>query len=277
MKKENPFWSVGYVLIFMSIQYITLVMTQICFKVFARDWLVQNSVLVTIIGLALFSLFTIALFTWARWSPVSRQWIMTRQWDVLVWSAVAALGIVIPSLFVQEQLPEWPASIQHYIEESERETAQLMSTTGGYAVICLLAPVAEELVFRGAALRTLLAWKPEHRWLMIALSALLFALAHLNPAQLLHPFAIGLLLGWMYERTRSVIPGIIYHWANNTVAYLMFHAYPSPDIRLVDIFGDNIHEVMAVVFSLFILLPAIYQLNQRIDTNKGNSGNNSHN
>lgn len=264
MKKENPFWSVGYVLIFMSIQYIALVMTQICFKVFARDWLVQNSVLVTIIGLALFSLFTIALFTWARWSPVSRQWIMTRQWDVLVWSAVAALGIVIPSLFVQEQLPEWPASIQHYIEEAEREAAELMSATGGYAVVCLLAPVAEELVFRGAALRTLLAWKPEHRWLMIALSALLFALAHLNPAQLLHPFAIGLLLGWMYERTRSVIPGIIYHWANNTVAYLMFHAYPSFDIRLIDIFGQQSRVFMALGFSLLIFLPAIYQLNERM-------------
>jgi membrane protease YdiL (CAAX protease family) len=138
---------------------------------------------------------------------------------------------------------------------------QMMNTPGGYAVICLLAPIAEEMVFRGAALRTLLEWKPERRWLMITLSALLFALAHMNPAQFIHPFLIGLLLGWMYERTGSIIPGIIYHWANNTVAYLLARIYQDPDVGITDIFGSQSHALMAVGFSLLIFIPAIYQLN----------------
>jgi membrane protease YdiL (CAAX protease family) len=99
---------------------------------------------------------------------------------------------------------------------------------------------------------------------MISLSALLFAVAHMNPAQFVHPFLIGLLLGWMYERTRSVLPGIIFHWINNTVAYLIFHAYPNPDITMTDIFGSTTHALMAVGFSLLIVLPSIYQLHLRM-------------
>ena len=135
----------------------------------------------------------------------------------------------------------------------------MMNTTGGYAVICLLAPVAEEMVFRGAVLRKLLEWQPAHRWLMIVLSALLFALVHMNPAQLLHPFLIGILLGWIYMRTGSIVPGIIFHWANNTAAYLVTRIYQDPDVTVSQLFGEST-VLIAVGFSLLMLIPAIYQL-----------------
>lgn len=189
---------------------------------------------------------------------------MTHPWDLLFWCFIAALGVIIPSTFLQEQMPEWPDAIQRYIDETAQQMVGIMNTPGGYAVICLLAPIAEELVFRGAVLRKLLEWKPERRWLMITLSALLFALAHMNPAQLLHPFLIGLLLGWLYERTGSIVPGIIFHWANNTMAYLLIRIYQDPDITITQIFGSQSRVMMAVGFSLLIFLPALYQLNQRM-------------
>ena len=257
---EHPFWALGYVLIFLAIQ----VMAQTA--AFAATYIINGgqpeppTAIVTIVAMALFSLATIALFTRAGWAPVSRSYVVSRPWVVVAWSVVAALGALLPSLYVQELLPQWPEALQRYADQTEAEAMRLMSERGGYALLCLLAPVAEELVFRGAVLRTLLGWRPQRRWAMIALSALLFALAHLNPAQLLHPFAAGLLLGWMYERTRSVVPGIIFHWANNTAAYLLWHAYPAADITLADIFGSSAHATMGVLFSLLILLPAIYQL-----------------
>ena len=217
-----------------------------------------------IVIMALFSAITMAVFLLAKWSEVSRHWVRTRPWGVLFWCVLAALGALIPSTWLQEQMPEWPDSIQRYIDETAQQMVGIMNTPGGYAVICLLAPIAEELVFRGAVLRKLLEWKPERRWLMITLSALLFALAHMNPAQLLHPFLIGLLLGWLYERTGSIVPGIIFHWANNTVAYLLIRIYQDPDITITQIFGSQSRVLMAVGFSLLIFLPAIYQLNQRL-------------
>lgn len=261
---EHPFWAVGFVIIFLALQIIINAATFMALSLFGDNLLEQLNVSGTIVALVVFNLVAIALYTRARWSPVSRNYILSRPWSVFVWSAVAALGALLPSLLIQEQLPEWPEAIQKYIERAEAEAAQLMSIRGGYAVVCLLTPIAEELVFRGAALRVLLQWKPQHRWLMIALSALIFAIAHLNPSQLLHPFLVGLLLGWMYERTGSVLPGIVYHWANNTAAYLLYHAYPSFDITLADMFGSESRALMAVFFSLLIIVPAIFQLNVRM-------------
>ena len=203
----------------------------------------------------------IAVFLKWKWAEVSRNYIMTRPWATLAWSVVAALGAVVPSAFLQEQMPEWPDAIQKLIEQNAQQLIGIMNTRGGYAVICLLAPIAEELVFRGAVLRKLLEWKPEHRWLMIIFSAVLFAVAHMNPAQMIHPLLIGILLGWMYERTGSILPGIAYHWANNTVAYLMTRLYQDPDITLTQIMGSERQALISTGFSLLILIPAIYQLN----------------
>ncbi len=99
---------------------------------------------------------------------------------------------------------------------------------------------------------------------MIALSALIFAIVHLNPAQMPHAFLIGLLLGWLYMRTGSIVPGVAYHWANNTAAYVLFHVYHNPQ-SLQDIVGQGMRPaLMALLFSLCILLPALFQLHQRM-------------
>lgn len=90
----------------------------------------------------------------------------------------------------------------------------------------------------------------------------MFALVHANPAQMPHAFLMGWLMGWLFMRTGSIIPAIAFHWANNTVAYLIAVAYPGKDTKLVDIFSGNSNAVlMAVAFSLCILIPALIQLN----------------
>ena len=86
----------------------------------------------------------------------------------------------------------------------------------------------------------------------------------MNPAQMPHAFLVGLLLGWMYYRTASIVPGVVYHWVNNTVAYVMYNLYPDPDMTLVDLFGNQRAVLMALVFSLCIFLPALFQLNMRL-------------
>ena len=86
----------------------------------------------------------------------------------------------------------------------------------------------------------------------------------MNPAQMPHAFLIGLLLGWMYWRTDSIVPGVVYHWVNNTVAYILYNIYPDPDLTLVEMFGSEQKVLMALGFSLLIFLPSLFQLNQRL-------------
>lgn len=198
------------------------------------------------------------LFVKFKWVVLSPAYLRTRPWGVFAWSAVAALGSVIPSNWLQEQLPPLPDTAADAFK-------LIIGNDLGYLTICLLAPLVEEVVFRGAILRALLSSLKNH-WAAIFVSAVLFAIVHVNPAQMPHAFLVGLLLGWMYYRTGSVLPGVALHWVNNTVAYVFCLLYPSmADATLSEFFGGNHRaEVLSVVFSLFILLPAIYQLNARM-------------
>ena len=209
-----------------------------------------------IITMAVFSVLTMVIFLWAKWSVVSRHWVRTRPWFVLFWCVMAALGALVPSAWLQEKMPVLPNIV-------EAEFEMIMQNRWGYLVVGLLAPLVEEMVFRGAILRSLLRWK-ENPWVGIVISALLFALIHMNPAQMPHAFLIGLLLGWMYYRTDSIVPGVVYHWVNNTVAYILYNIYPTPDLTLVELFGSEQKVLMALGCSLLIFLPSLFQLNQRL-------------
>lgn len=74
---------------------------------------------------------------------------------------------------------------------------------------CVLAPVLEEMLFRGVLLSAFL--KRYERWAAISYSALFFGAAHLNIYQFFLAFWLGLALGWLFERSRSLIPCIALH------------------------------------------------------------------
>ena len=210
------------------------------------------------------SLCVLIVFLSAGWFKVSRAYLQSHPWGVVFWSTVAALGAIVPSLVLQDILPEWTGWAKDIADERNAQLEGVMRMPGGYMMVALLPPLVEEIVFRGCVLKALLQWKPERKWLMIALSALFFSLAHMNPAQMPHTFLIGLLLGWMYMRTGSIVPGVVYHWANNTAAYVMFHIYHSPH-TLQDIIGPGESRLTtALLCSLCILVPALFQLNQRM-------------
>jgi uncharacterized protein len=99
------------------------------------------------------------------------------------------------------------------------------------AAVCLLAPVLEEMLFRGVILRGFLKRYP--RWQAIAGSALLFGLAHLNLYQFFVGLVLGLLSGWLYERSRSLWPCIVLHGAYNSALWVMSSLTPDAESTAV--------------------------------------------
>ena len=211
-----------------------------------------------IVSTAISDVIILVVFLYARWAEVSRHWVRTRPWSVLFWCVLAALGALLPSSYLQEEvIPELPNIV-------EMEFEALFNDRLGYFVIGLSGPLVEELVFRGAILRALLRWR-SNPWIGIVISAVFFSLSHMNPAQMPHAFLIGILLGWMYYRTDSIVSGVVYHWVNNTVAYVFSVFYQNPDMELIELFeGNQRSELLAVLFSLCILIPSIVQLNLRM-------------
>lgn len=207
------------------------------------------------------SIITLVVFVSLKWAHTDRAYLASRPWGTLAWVVLFTLGTILPLQWLYEQTQLlMPASYEQLFQG-------IMSNPSGYLAIGILAPLVEEIVFRGAILRRLLqVMDGKLHWLAIFISAFLFGLVHGNMAQFVHALILGCALGWMYYRTRSVVPGIVLHWVNNTVAYVMFYMMPwTAEGELIDLFHGNTHTMlMALIFSLCILLPSLYQLAWRL-------------
>lgn len=214
-----------------------------------------------VISSVLSSLVTLLVFTFGKFAIISRNYLASHPWGTLAWVALLSLGLILPAEWVYERLQITMS------ESTEAMFEGIMREPLGYMAIGIFAPVVEEIVFRGAILRILLGlFSRSWHWVAIIFSALIFGAIHLNLAQGLHAFVIGLLLGWMYYRTSSVVPGILLHWINNTVAYLMFHLMPQfGDGKLIDFFhGDESLMYKGLGCSLLIILPSLFQIARRM-------------
>lgn len=88
--------------------------------------------------------------------------------------------------------------------------------------VAMLAPVGEELFFRGWMFRELAA--AGHPGRAYVVTTVLFALVHLNPAALPLYLAYGAGLGWIYGATRWVWSPVIAHGLVNTTAIALLLA-----------------------------------------------------
>ena len=87
-----------------------------------------------------------------------------------------------------------------------------------FFLLVVVAPVTEEVLFRGLILRGFLANYSKRR--AILLSALLFAVMHTNPWQFIATFVAGVLLAWLLIETGSLIPCLFAHAVANGTAWL---------------------------------------------------------
>ena len=234
---------------------------------------------VTLTGTIVGNIALIALFLSLHYCPISRHYVKTKPWKVALWCCIASLGTILPSLWLEDHLS--------FLPDLTNGMKGMFGTPLGYLAIVVCAPICEEIVFRGAVIRALMNWKPnvfvkpdeqseacsssamarkgrmKSNWkLAVVISALLFSIAHLNPAQMPHAFLLGLLLGWVFVRTGSVVPGIIIHGVNNLTVYIIASSVPGiEDMSLADLYGGSeTKALLSVLFSLLILLPALFQL-----------------
>lgn len=133
----------------------------------------------------------------------------------------------------------------------------------GILSITLVAPVLEECLFRGAIEGHLL--KKMKPWAAILISALLFGIVHMNPAQVAYASLIGIVLGWLYWRSGSVLPSIVAHVLNNTIAVIGMRYYDSEGIEsFEELAGEQAQPIIWAVYAglailLFLVLRKIFK------------------
>jgi len=129
---------------------------------------------------------------------------------VLVPMLVAAVGLVI----LVSECDNLTRSVLPMPDElAEMFRVLFEGGVGTLVALVIVAPLTEELLFRGVILTGFLA--RYRKGTAIGASAVLFAVAHLNPYQFAAGLATGVFLGWLFLRTRSLWPCILMHAAFN--------------------------------------------------------------
>lgn len=120
----------------------------------------------------------------------------------------------------------------------------------GFITVCILAPVLEEILFRGIILRGLLQYGISPI-IAITLSSFLFGIAHMNPWQFLGAGLLGAVFGFVYYRTQSLWICIFLHALNNTVSFIMMLRYQSMDENVTN---PNDYMSVVICFAIAVLL-----------------------
>ena len=104
---------------------------------------------------------------------------------------------------------------------------------------CIVAPVTEELLFRGMLLRTFS--KANQRFAIYA-TAFFFGISHGNLPQFLSATLIGIFLAHITLKHGSIIPAIIVHIFSNTF------------VSIISLFGNLSKEAAVIAYLILILL-----------------------
>lgn len=118
---------------------------------------------------------------------------------------------MVPVLLSLIALIPVPASIHEAFDDASRGNQALVAVAA-----VLLAPLAEEMFFRGILLSSFL--ERYSRTKAVWASAVLFALYHLNPWHALAALAMGLFFAWIVIETHALWPAILAHMLGNLVA-----------------------------------------------------------
>lgn len=92
----------------------------------------------------------------------------------------------------------------------------------------ILAPIAEELVFRGLTFRRMREYTGF--WPAALVSAALFGLYHMNLGQGIYAFIFGILLAAVYDRFQNLLAPVLIHFAANALSVILQYTnaqYPS--------------------------------------------------
>lgn len=115
-----------------------------------------------------------------------------------------------------------PELLENYHDLISRSFSMSNGSVRVFTVM-FMAPIAEELVFRGISLgaaRSALMWEKSDI-LAVILSALLFGLAHGNTVQFCYAFPVGIILAIITVWSSSLILSILLHITINVSSYMM--------------------------------------------------------
>ena len=155
--------------------------------------------------------------------PLPEEWFRFRLndgwllWGIGGYCAVIPIFIVVS--LINQQLWQGQGGSNPLLQivlESQDNLALLIF----FSTAAVAAPLFEELLFRGFLLPSLTRYLP--LWGSILISSFLFAAVHLSLSEVLPLTVLGIVLGFVYSRSRNLLAPILLHslWNSGTLLSL---------------------------------------------------------
>ena len=177
-------------------------------------------ILATYIAIAIGGLLVL-FFSIRSFFPLAKDWfrfnVLQASW--ISWGFggyFAALPLVILVSIINQQFWQGRGG-SNPILSIALENRDTVALTIFFITASVAAPIFEEIMFRGFLLPSLTRYFSVTT--AIVLSSLLFALAHLNLSEVLPLATLGMVLGFVYTRSRNLLSSILLHslWNSGTL------------------------------------------------------------
>ncbi len=138
------------------------------------------------------------------------------RWIASLLVIVGSSGVIYLQLAGFAALGEYVPAIESALENYAELSKMFVGSENIWMIIlstCILIPIAEELIFRGIIQGELRRVMPG--FLAVLIQALIFALVHIDPVQVAYVIIPAIILGAVYEWTKSILVPIVLHMVFN--------------------------------------------------------------
>lgn len=135
-----------------------------------------------------------------------------------VWQMLIFILLGIVTMFALNQFINYYCLTLNFFDKPSSTFSYKLNGIKSYIFsiisLAILPAIGEELIFRGIIFNGL---KQKNTLFAVIVSSLFFSLFHFNLSQLFYPFFFGLLLGFVYNKTKNIFATMIIHFINNSV------------------------------------------------------------
>jgi len=135
----------------------------------------------------------------------------------------------------------------------EQQFEAMSKTISGFLGICIIGPIMEEIMMRRIILKEM-EKATKSMWAGILISSALFAVVHINPIQVVFAMPAGIILGWLYCKTGSLLVPICLHILNNTISFITIRMGSESTLSIKNTMG----VVLFVALALITVVSAIW-------------------
>ncbi|MFC1655241.1 lysostaphin resistance A-like protein [Patescibacteria group bacterium] len=158
----------------------------------------------------------------SRWKDFAFKWIGTGKtilWIIMAYLFFLGLSILLIIIF-------FSLGIEALGFEKQSSIFEIFGTDPfgifiAVLIALVIAPVVEEIFFRGFVLQTL-AKRISPFW-GVVLTALIFASVHFEFQSIMPLLILSVVLNVIFVKTKSIWPGILFHVFNNTISFIALY------------------------------------------------------